>query len=141
MNPNLQAVQLMRTWLDACGIKYNANNEILAVVKPDGTETVVSFSPRNVMSTDLDVCIGEFHKVTEATGHGKPMPVNRGKAAKKRIFKDALLARWRHNEMRTVPNQTTEALQSFEDIARREACIFINRNKRLTAEKIGRAHV
>lgn len=134
MNPNTQANQMMRTWLDACGIPHSTDNETLSILKPDGEPFVPSFSPRKVMSTDLDVCMGEFHSITEAAGYGKPMPINRGKAEKKRIFKDPLLARWRHTEMRTVPNMTTEALSAFEDIAKREAYIFLSRNPRLAAE-------
>ncbi len=134
MNPKLQAVSLFRTWLDKCNIPYTSNGESLNIKTVSGDDIVVACEPRNVMSTDLGISIAEFHKFTSAAGYGTPLPVNRGAAPKKRMFADSILARWRHNEMRTVPNAPVEELKSYSDIAVREARIFVSRNRHLCAE-------
>lgn len=130
MNKTLQAISLLRTWLDACNIPYSQAKESLSIQKADGTPHTAVFNPGAVMSTDMDVAMGEFHKITTETGYGTPQPVNRGAApAKKRVFGDNLLARWRHSEMRTVPNASPEELAIYRPVARREANTFYGRNK------------
>jgi hypothetical protein len=130
----VQAAGLLRTWLHECNIGCELKGEQVLAYTKRGESVLVDPDPRKIMSTDLDTCMGAFHSITESLGHGKPMPINRGKAAKKRIFDDNILARWRHTEMRTVPNQTTERLKEVEFIAKREARIFTSRNKHICAE-------
>lgn len=125
MTKHTQAVSLLRTWLDACKIPYEASPDDLSI---NGQK--VSFNPANVMSTDMSVAMQEFHGITQAAGFGTPTPVDRGAApVKKRLFKDNILARWRHSEMRTVPNSSTDVLAPFIPIAKREANTFFSRNR------------
>lgn len=130
------AFGLIGTWLSTCGIQHEVKKDSLVIQTPDGRAVEVPKSEidgKALLSTNLDVSVGEFHKVTEKAGHGKPMPVNRGKAEKKRLNADPILSRWRHNEMRTVPNQSTEDLMEYSDLALREARIFVARNRGLCA--------
>lgn len=130
----IQAVGLLRTWLNACNIDNEINDGEVFARNGEGSRVRIETDFSKIMSTNLDTCMEEFHAVTEKLGYGKPMPVNRGKAAKKRIFDDTILARWRHTEMRTVPNQPDARLRALEFIAKREACIFTGRNRHLCLE-------
>lgn len=135
MTPKTQAVSLLRTWLDVCKIPYNSSGENLAIQRQDGTFVPALFNPKNIMSTNLDVSLGEFRNVVGDAGYDRALsPVNRGAAPKKRMAEDAILARWRHNEMRTVPNADGRELREYDDVALREARIFTNRNRHLCAE-------
>lgn len=134
MSQRVQAAGLVKNWLNECNIGCELKEEQVLAYTQRGEKVVIDLDPRKIMSTDLDVCMGAFHAITEQLGHGKPNPLPRGKAAKKRIFDDPILARWRHTEMRTVPNQSTERLREVEFIAKREARIFTSRNKHLCAE-------
>jgi hypothetical protein len=128
MTKNSQAISLLRTWLDACSIPYEATESSISLTGG----IPATFNPHSVMSTDMAVAMGEFHRLTQEAGYGTPNPVDRGVApGKKRVFKDNLLARWRHNEMRTVPNAPKDELTAYAPIARREANIFYSRNKYL----------
>jgi hypothetical protein len=131
MTKNSQAVSLLRTWLDACSIPYDSTDSSIALYPNSDLPGVpATFDPHAIMSTDMTVAMGEFHKITKEAGYGEPTPVNRGEAPlKKRIFKDNLLARWRHSEMRTVPNATTEELKLYSPVSKREANIFYSRNR------------
>lgn len=131
MDKNILAVSLLRTWLDACKIPYEASKESINI-----GGTPIAFDASNVMSTDMNVAMQEFHAITQAAGFGTPLPVDRGAApVKKRLFKDNILARWRHSEMRTVPNQPQDVLDAFKPIARREANTFYSRNKYLCSSQ------
>jgi hypothetical protein len=130
----MQAAGLLRTWLSECNIGCEVQGDRVLAYSRSGEKVAVDADPRQIMSTDLDTCMGAFHQITEKLGHGKPMPINRGKAPKKRIFDDNILARWRHTEMRTVPNQSSERLKELAFIAKREAYIFTSRNRHLCAE-------
>ncbi len=134
MSQRVQAVGLLKNWLSECNIGCEVKDEQIFAFSKRGEKVAIDLDPRKIMSTDLDVCMGAFHSITENLGHGKPNPLPRGKASKKRIFDDPILARWRHTEMRTVPNQSTERLREIEFIAKREARIFTGRNKHLCAE-------
>lgn len=101
----------------------------MSIQKPDGTTLDARFNPSRVMSTDMNIAMSEFHNITQAAGYGAPKPVDRGEApALRRVFKDNILARWRHNEVRTVPNASQVDLLNFSRVARREANIFCSRN-------------
>lgn len=116
--------------MDECKIPYNVTKDSLHITSSDGTSVLANFDPYRVMSTDMNVAMAEFHGVTNAAGYGEPQPVDRGATpTKKRIFKDSLLARWRHSEMRTVPNLPAELVEKFEPIAVREANTFYGRNR------------
>jgi len=130
----MQAAGLLKTWLGECNIGCEVKGEELVAYTLRGEAVPVEVDPKAIMSTDLGICMAAFHDLTEKLGHGKPSPLNRDAAAKKRTFDDNILARWRHMEMRTVPNQSTERLREVEWIAQREARIFTNRNRHLCAE-------
>ncbi len=134
MSQMAQAASLLKVWLNECNIGCEVKNERVLAFSKSGEQVAVDIDPRAIMSTDLDVCMGAFHNITEKLGHGKPNPLPRGKAAKKRTFDDPILARWRHTEMRTVPNQSNERLKELEFIAKREARIFTSRNRHICAE-------
>ena len=132
MNKNSQALSLLQTWLDECSIPYSVQGDSLSLINREGIGLPVTVNPHAVMSTDMAVAMAEFHRITQEAGYGMPSPVDRGVApVKKRVFKDNLLARWRHNEMRTVPNAPKEEIAIFSPVARREANIFYSRNKYL----------
>lgn len=135
MNKQSQAISLLQTWLDATHIPYTADEARIVIQKADGSEHEGSFDPYRIMSTDMKVAMSEFHRLTKGAGYGEPTPVFRGVAPeKRRVFKDNTLARWRHNEMRTVPNAPNSVLAELSPIARREANIFYSRNKFLCSE-------
>lgn len=135
MNPKIQAVSLLRTWLDTCRIPYQSGGEELSIKTPDGVLAPAFFNPKNIMSTDLAVSIGEFQDIIGKAGYDKTLsPVNRGSAPKKRMAEDTILARWRHNEMRTVPNAPESELREYNDVALREARIFTSRNRYICQE-------
>ena len=130
----MQAAGLLKTWLGECDIACEVRGEEVLAYTKDGEPVPVKVDAKRLMSTDLSVCMGAFHDITEKLGHGKPSPLVRPAAVKKRTFDDNVLARWRHMEMRTVPNQSMERLQEVFWIAQREARIFTGRNKHLCAE-------
>jgi hypothetical protein len=130
MTKNSQAISLLQTWLDSCSIPYISTPESLSIRTVEGGVVPATVDPHSVMSTDMGVAMGEFHRITKEAGYGEPNPVDRGTTpVKKRVFNDNLLARWRHNEMRTVPNATKDDLKLFGAVAKREANIFYSRNK------------
>jgi hypothetical protein len=134
MSHRTQAAGLLKVWLGECNIGCEVKGEEVFAYTKRGEAVPVEMDPKAIMSTDLSVCMEAFHGITEKLGHGKPSPLARPAAAKKRTFDDNILARWRHMEMRTVPNQSTERLREVEWIAQREARIFTGRNKHLCAE-------
>ena len=93
----IQASGLLQTWFKECNIGCETADETVFAFNNEGVKTAVEFDPQKIMSTDLDVCMNAFHIITERLGYGKTVPLNRGKASKKRIFDDRTLARWRHS--------------------------------------------
>lgn len=148
--PNEKAVLALASWSDACGIRwsqsavkgcdltvYNARGGLLEVAVihkvgqdiPAGSLAVAGY---DLTSPNREIALGGFWKVTEALGHGKPIPVDRGvEPTQKLCYKDDMdLVAMRHWPLRSSPNLPQEKIAPFLPIIDRCVKFFYHKNKR-----------
>jgi hypothetical protein len=123
-------MRILRSWLDACGIKYEGRGHQIFV---DGLRADIDGEIGNLNSTNLDISMGAFHRVTDSLGLGKPIPVDRGSKTSGKVYSDATLARLRHKEFRTAPDND-KFLDEQRNVISREVNIFLSKNRRLCNE-------
>jgi hypothetical protein len=147
---NASAVVRALSWLQAVGIEATRDTVPgcdLAVVKADGTllpvKVAVSFDEAapeqdhafvitsELTSRSLAVAFSAFHVITEAAGHGRPTPIDRGQAPTEKISyeNDFELVALRHQELRRVANPSTEDLKAALPVIEKAISrfAFINR--------------
>jgi len=124
------AMRIFRSWMDACGAPYEVRDGIVYV---DNKAVDINSHVRELNSTNLNTSMEAFHGLTESLGIGKPIPVDRGEVPTQKVYSDPILARLRHKEFRTAPNNEA-FLKQYKEIIRREAYIFYSKNKRLCKE-------
>jgi hypothetical protein len=124
------AMRIFRSWMEACGTPCEVRNGDVYV---NNQLVDIGSKIRELNSTNLKVSMGAFHDLTESVGIGKPNPVDRGEAPTQKVYSDPVLARLRHKEFRTAPNNAA-FLSKYREIIRREAFLFYSKNKRLCKE-------
>lgn len=124
------AARIFRSWMDACKAEYEVRNGDIYV---NGQLVDINSHVRELNSTNIGISMEAFHILTESLGIGKPVPVDRGEVPTQKVYSDPVLARLRHREFRTAPNNEA-FLAKYREIIRREAFLFYSKNKRLCKE-------
>jgi hypothetical protein len=116
---NSQPLHVLRSYLNACEIPFEIENETLKVAKKDGAslkvvigesasldQTVCTIKDKEIISPIPEVFLAALHILTDAAGYGKPLPVDRGEAPTGRInYKDQFEEVYlRHSVLRRSPN-------------------------------------
>jgi hypothetical protein len=149
---NAKALTQVGNWLKAAAIQARPSSTPgcdLTVKTADGRdlEIKVALGPSDerpaaehlfVLASELAhrtkaVAVRAFHSITEAAGHGRPLPINRGvDPAKKLSFEDNFeLVAMRHKEFRKVPNPTAEELKAFDKVIGKAVSRFLYINTKI----------
>lgn len=133
---NERAVLALASWSDACGIAWEKSSKVendLTMIDSAGRrrEVVVIHKPHQTILPDTltipawdltasnhEIAFAAFHKLTEALGHGKPIPVNRGAEPQKKLcYKDDMeLVGMRHGLLRLSPNVSTATAANYTGV-------------------------
>jgi hypothetical protein len=156
---NATAVNILRSWLTACGIPSRRSQVPGFDLTVDGKsgDVEVQVSERRdetlpgagiqVVVADFTgkkvaVALAAFHKVTRAAGYGKPQPFDRGAAPmmnaegnpRKLHYKDEeFLVSIRHNEFRRAPNPGPDRWEKYKATMNKVAQAFMRTNFELCA--------
>ena len=135
MNTKLSAIRALCSWLDASGVAYKVDGMNMTVnnVAVDLNDQSIA----SLLSTNLEAGIAEYRKVLKVAGVDDKVvltpPVDRGVSPTKKVYDDPILARFRHKEFRTSPNNE-RFLREHNRVIERECRIFQSKNRRLCAE-------
>ena len=153
---NVRAVAVLDSWLTAAKIPHAVSQTpghdfTVQMAMGEPLEVAVSFpgapmppSPKALVVASeelLDLnpakAIAAFHKVTEAAGHGKPVPVSRGRMhGKKESYGDFNLVVMRHHEFAQAPDLSPETYKMYEPIIA-SVCAKIFRSHRSLLYRVG----
>jgi hypothetical protein len=133
MNTKLSAIRALCSWLDASNVAYKVDGTNITInnVAIDLDDKTVG----SLLSTNLEAGIGDYKKLLKLAGvDGEVvLPVDRGVSPIKKVYDDPILARFRHREFRTAPNNEG-FLRNHNRVIERECRIFQSKNRRLCAE-------
>ena len=131
MNPKSNAIRALCSWLDASGVAYQVNGMSVTInnvaIDLDNNAIV------GLLATDLEAGISQYKRLLGMAGVEAKTPVDRGVAPRKKVYDDPVLARFRHKEFRTAPNNEA-FLIAHNRVIERECRIFQSKNRRLCAE-------
>lgn len=149
---NAQAVVQATNWLKAANIavkpsqmsgsdlvvRSKAGKDIEIKVATSESEPRPAIPHLMVLASELTNrskarALAAFHSITSATGHGTPLPINRGTAPEKKLhFDDNFeLVAMRHSEFRKVPNPSAEDLAHFEKVIAKAVSRFLYINGKI----------
>jgi hypothetical protein len=149
--PAERATLAIASWSDACGIQWKqsqSGSDLLLmdtlgrphdlVIEPTATETATFTNPvlravaSDMTSDERDVAFGAFHKLTDALGYGKPIPVDRGAEPDKKLcYKDEMeLVALCHNLLRMSPNLAPEKIAPYAQVIDNCTRFYANKFKR-----------
>lgn len=125
-----RATHMMKSWLRSMGIPFAAEGSNIVVNgvpvtfgKPGKNFDGIAFKPSDITSPDPKVVFETLHKVTEAAGFGRPMPVDRGEMRSENVtyhdhYEDIYL---RHRHLYRTPNPAPEDVAKYRHVVRRAA--------------------
>jgi hypothetical protein len=131
------AMTVTRSWLRAVKIPFrNAMRSTnLMITGKNGREVEFDISryADELSSTQAEISIAAFGRITETLGYGALSPVDRGdEPSRKEIYgQDVFLSASRHREFRLAPDLTASQIAEYETQIARECRRFYARNRNL----------
>lgn len=137
------AENVLRSWLRATDIDFREDLGGLVVAPGLRVEVVVGLReeladntlsiPPDINSPNLAEALETFHVITAASGHGHPVPVERGIAPSQADVygQDLFLVAARHREFRNSPDLQPAKLAEYKPVVARWARAFFRQNREL----------